>query len=157
MVAFFWRAVMSLTPLQTSRTHPPQSQQGDRGRSSLHFRTQDPGPRTQDPGPRTQDPGLRTRMAWARTKPLFSSVAPSAQLAVRGEGVMLGALLVLALVARIVRLDSLEPNLLPDEADHLSILYHVLAGYGPGLFDLSWDGNPAASLYPALPLLQLLG
>jgi 4-amino-4-deoxy-L-arabinose transferase-like glycosyltransferase len=69
----------------------------------------------------------------------------------------LTALLLVALLARIVGLDSIEPNVLPDEADHLTVLYRVLAGHGPGPFDLSWDGNPAASLYPALPFMVMLG
>jgi hypothetical protein len=54
-------------------------------------------------------------------------------------------------------LDSIEPNIMPDEADHLATLYQIAAGNGPGIFDLSWDGNPAASLYPALPFLTLFG
>ncbi len=62
-----------------------------------------------------------------------------------------------ALAARVVGLGRIEPNLLPDEADHLALMYRILAGHGPGPFDLSWDGNPAFSLYPSLLMVWLLG
>ena len=71
--------------------------------------------------------------------------------------VLLAVLLIGAPLTRLVGLDGIEPNILPDEADHLTLLYRILLGHGPGLFDLSWDGNPAASLYPAIPFLKLFG
>jgi hypothetical protein len=67
------------------------------------------------------------------------------------------ALLLVALVFRLVDPRGIEPNLLPDEADHVSTIYSILAGRGPGPFDLSWDGNPAFQLYPAVPFVALGG
>lgn len=66
-------------------------------------------------------------------------------------------MLAFGLLARLAALDSLEPNVQPDEADHLQVIYRILAGHGPGVFGLSWDGNPAASLYPGLVFVKLLG
>lgn len=68
----------------------------------------------------------------------------------------LAPLLAAALAARVVGMTDVEPSILADEADHLSTIYRILAGRGPGPFDLSWDGNPAFSLYPAVPFVALL-
>src|ERR1044072_5646928 len=73
------------------------------------------------------------------------------------ERAALACLLFLAAVTRIVNLDRLEPNILPDEADHLQLIYRILAGWGPNIFDLSWDGNPAASLYPGVLFASIFG
>ncbi|MFN8523034.1 MAG: NHL repeat-containing protein [Chloroflexota bacterium] len=69
---------------------------------------------------------------------------------------MLGllALFIIAILTRRIGVGDVEGNLLPDETDHLATMYRILAGYGPGPFDLSWDGNPAFQLYPSLPFLR---
>ncbi len=77
--------------------------------------------------------------------------------ALSGEIKALLALLALALGFRLIDLRGIEPNVLPDEADHVALIYRILAGYGPGPFDLSWDGNPAFSLYPAIPFVAAAG
>src|SRR3712207_4586807 len=75
----------------------------------------------------------------------------------RREPLVLTLITVAALAERIVWLDRLEPNVMPDEADNLQVLYRILAGRGPGPFGFSWDGNPVAALYPSLPFLYLFG
>ena len=74
-----------------------------------------------------------------------------------GERSLLAGVLLVALASRMVGPESIEPNILGDEADHLSTLYQILARGEPGPFGLSWDGNPAFSLYPAVPFLLLFG
>jgi hypothetical protein len=73
------------------------------------------------------------------------------------EWIGITAIMIGVLASRLVGIETIEQNVLPDEADHTSLLMQVAAGVGPGPFDLSWDGNPAFSLYPALPLLYLMG
>lgn len=72
------------------------------------------------------------------------------------EIVALGALLVVAFATRIGGGADIEPNILPDEADHLSTIYRIIAGRGPGPLELSWDGNPAFQLYPPIPFVLLV-
>src|SRR5215207_7901760 len=73
------------------------------------------------------------------------------------ELVALLEILTVAATFRLWGLDRIEPNVLPDEADHLTLMYQIMAGRGPGPFGLSWDGNPAFSLYPSLLFVWLLG
>ncbi len=75
----------------------------------------------------------------------------------RFELTALAALLLAALLMRVTGAEDVEPNILPDEADHLGTMYRILAGHGPGPFDLSWDGNPAFQLYPSLLFVALFG
>lgn len=91
-------------------------------------------------------PGSRP-MAVPSSRPFGRWVEPTAVL----------ALLSVALIVRVVGREEIEPNILPDEADHLALMYRILAGRGPSPFDLSWDGNPAFSLYPSLLALYLFG
>lgn len=94
---------------------------------------------------------------WARAGRALPALRLAVLLTAYAETAPLLILLALALLARLVGLGTLEPNILPDEADHLSLLYRILAGHGPSILQLSWDGNPAASLYPAIPFLLLFG
>ena len=93
--------------------------------------------------------------AFSRSRPMAvrSKLSPAR----RVELAALAALLLVAIAVRIVGMDEIEPNVLGDEADHLSTMYQIMAGRGPGPLDLSWDGNPAFQLYPSLVFVRLFG
>lgn len=73
------------------------------------------------------------------------------------EALPLLAVLVMATFVRVVGLDSIEPNVLPDEADNLQVVYHILAGTGPGPLGLSWDGQSILTQYFQALSLHVFG
>ena len=62
------------------------------------------------------------------------------------------AIMGLGTVLRLVSLTDVPPNVSPDEADNLQVVYHILAGTGPGFFGLDWKPSPAFSTYMIPPL-----
>jgi 4-amino-4-deoxy-L-arabinose transferase-like glycosyltransferase len=73
------------------------------------------------------------------------------------EALPLLAVLAVATFVRVIGLDSIEPNVLPDEADNLQVVYHVLAGTGPGPLGLSWDGQSIITHYFQALSLHVFG
>jgi hypothetical protein len=73
------------------------------------------------------------------------------------EVVVLAVLVAVSLGARLVALNSLEPNVNPDEADNITVAIRILAGNGPGIFGLGWDGNAALNIYVITYFLRILG
>lgn len=65
------------------------------------------------------------------------------------------ALLVGALLIRLVGLGSFPHNLMADEADNLSTIYGILFSGDPGPFGLDWKPSPAFSMYAAAPFVAL--
>ena len=61
--------------------------------------------------------------------------------------VTLAAIIALALFIRLFSLTDIPPNLVPDEADNLRIVYRIMADIGPGFFELDWKPQPAFSMY----------
>ena len=59
----------------------------------------------------------------------------------------LAAVLVFALVVRLILLTTVPVNVTADEADNLQFIYRVLAGNGPSWSGLDWHQSPAFSLY----------
>lgn len=65
--------------------------------------------------------------------------------------------LIVAVLVRTVGLDSIEPNVMPDEADNMQVVYHILSGTGPGILGLSWDGQSALTAYFMAFFMRLFG
>ena len=65
--------------------------------------------------------------------------------------------LTVAIVVRIANLGTVPPNVTADEADNLQVVYHILAGNGPGFFDLDWKPAPAFSVYVIAGFMQVFG
>ena len=59
----------------------------------------------------------------------------------------LAAIVAFALFIRLFALTDTPPNLVPDEADNLIIVYRIMADIGPGFFELDWKPQPAFSMY----------
>jgi len=55
-------------------------------------------------------------------------------------------ILIFALIIRLVAVTTVPVNVTADEADNLQVIYHILAGTGPGWFGLDWHQSPAFSL-----------
>lgn len=70
---------------------------------------------------------------------------------------LLVPLSVFALTIRLVSLSTIPPNVSPDEADNLRVVYHILVGKGPGFFDLDWKPAPAFSVYLISLLMRIFG
>lgn len=62
-----------------------------------------------------------------------------------------------ALTIRLVSLSTIPPNVSPDEADNLRVVYHILVGKGPGFFGLDWKPAPAFSVYVISLFMRILG
>jgi len=92
-----------------------------------------------------------------RTSLPLPTAALRVWLAVHPNVALVAALLLLALLVRVIGLDRIEPNIQADEADRLQLLYRWLAGQPLGIFDVAPDGNPSAAYYPALLFLKLFG
>ena len=76
------------------------------------------------------------------------------------EAVEFGPLLVLLAVAVAVRLlwlDQVPANVMPDEADNMADVYHILAGTGPGLIGFDWTQLPALNVYLMAGFVKLFG
>ena len=69
----------------------------------------------------------------------------------------LSAVMVFALVLRLYHLESVPSNVTADEADNLRIVYHILAGTGPGFFGLDWKPAPAFSTYVISGFMWVFG
>ena len=59
----------------------------------------------------------------------------------------LAAITVFALSIRLFSLTDIPLNLVGDEADNLLNVYRIMAGIGPGFFELDWKPQPAFSVY----------
>ena len=66
---------------------------------------------------------------------------------VNWAAVTLAGIIALALFLRLFSLTDIPPNLVPDEADNLLTVYRIMAGIGPGFFELDWKPQPAFSAY----------
>ncbi len=64
---------------------------------------------------------------------------------------------VFALTIRLVSLSTIPPNVSPDEADNLRVVYRILMGKGPGFFDLDWKPAPAFSVYVISLFMRIFG
>lgn len=74
-----------------------------------------------------------------------------------GPALALAVVLVIGAAVRLFGLDSLEPNVMPDEADNLQAVYRILVGRGPGLAGLSWNGEPSLNLHFMALCMHLFG
>ena len=63
----------------------------------------------------------------------------------------------LATTLRLVDLAHTPPNVTADEADNLQVIYHILAGTGPGLFGLDWKPAPAFSAHLIAGFIRVFG
>ena len=61
--------------------------------------------------------------------------------------VAIALIVLLAAVIRLVSLTDVARNVTADEADNLQVVYHIMAGEGPGFFGLDWKPNPAFSMH----------
>ncbi len=59
----------------------------------------------------------------------------------------LAAIIAFALLIRLVGLTDIPPNVIGDEAENLITVYRIMAGIGPGFFELDWKPQPAFSVY----------
>jgi hypothetical protein len=87
--------------------------------------------------------------------PFGAQPAPAS--ALRPEGLLFAAVLLLAALPRASGLASLEPSLLEEETLRLRLAYRLLAGHGPSGLALSPAGEPTTALYPLTVLVALLG
>lgn len=62
-----------------------------------------------------------------------------------------------ALTIRLVSLSTIPPNVSPDEADNLRVVYHILEGKGPGFLGLDWKPAPAFSVYVISLFMRIFG
>lgn len=72
-------------------------------------------------------------------------------------GLIFVLILVVALVLRLTNLQDTPPNVTSDEADNLQVVYHILAGNGPGFFGLDWKPAPAFNTYLIAGSLSIFG
>jgi 4-amino-4-deoxy-L-arabinose transferase-like glycosyltransferase len=70
---------------------------------------------------------------------------------------ILSALLVLALLVRLVRIDTIPGNLMLDEADNARNAYRILAGRGSGVTGLDWSQAPLFSMYVLAACIRVFG
>jgi len=75
----------------------------------------------------------------------------------RAEWIWLGAILFLALIVRVVNLNSVPLNLMCDEADNLGDCLEIMGGIGPGWYGLDWKPQPAFSVHVMTMFLRVLG
>lgn len=62
-----------------------------------------------------------------------------------------------ALTIRLVSLSTIPPNVSPDEADNLRVVYRILVSKGPGFFGLDWKPAPAFSVYVISLFMRIFG
>ncbi|MCL4369934.1 MAG: glycosyltransferase family 39 protein [Chloroflexi bacterium] len=74
-----------------------------------------------------------------------------------GELIPLVLVVGVALAARLVLLDRVPSNVMPDEADNMVDVYHVLAGTGPGLIGFDWTQLPALNVHLMAAFVRLFG
>jgi hypothetical protein len=67
------------------------------------------------------------------------------------------AVMAVALVIRLVRLETVPANATADETGFLREVYHILAGTGAGLFDFDWTPSPALSVYMMTAVMKVFG
>ncbi len=56
-------------------------------------------------------------------------------------------IVIFAMAIRLILVTTVPVNVTADEADNLQVIYHILAGTGPGWFGLDWHQSPAFSLH----------
>ena len=121
----------------------------------------DPGPLPATPTPprsAASAPMPRTQWIASASDGLAQARARLEKLGLYGwEAAALIAIVVLALMLRLVSLTSIPPNVLPDEADNLQVIYHIMADTGPGFFGIDWAQSPAFSLYLVSWFMQVFG
>ncbi|MBI2029025.1 glycosyltransferase family 39 protein [Candidatus Gottesmanbacteria bacterium] len=66
-------------------------------------------------------------------------------------------LIFLTLIVRVVKLDTIPPNINPDEADNMRVILRIVSGKGPSFFGFDWKPAPAFSMYMYLPIYLLMG
>ena len=76
---------------------------------------------------------------------------------ISGTTVALAAIVAVAAVVRLVSLTDVPPNVSPDEADNLLVIYHIMADEGPGFFGLDWKPSPAFSMYLTSAFIRVFG
>lgn len=91
-----------------------------------------------------------------------SWLAPAKREPVAREGdalelVGLLPIMAFALAVRLVWLDRIPTNVMPDEADNMSDVYHILAGTGPGLIGLDWTQLPALNVHLMALVVRIFG
>ncbi|MHB0870893.1 MAG: glycosyltransferase family 39 protein [Chloroflexota bacterium] len=77
-----------------------------------------------------------------------------------GEAIGLAGLLLVvavALAARLLLLGQVPTNVMPDEADNMSDVYHILAGTGPDLIGFDWTQLPAFNVHLMAAFARLFG
>ena len=74
-----------------------------------------------------------------------------------GELLSLLLVLIVALLARLALLDRIPTNVMPDEADNMVDVYHILAGNGPPLIGFDWTQLPAFNVYLMAGFVRLFG
>lgn len=62
-----------------------------------------------------------------------------------------------ALITRILFLDQVPTNVMPDEADNMVDVLHILAGTGPGLIGFDWTQLPALNVHLMAAFVRLFG
>ncbi|HEX2923488.1 MAG TPA: glycosyltransferase family 39 protein, partial [Chloroflexota bacterium] len=62
-----------------------------------------------------------------------------------------------AVAVRLIWLDHVPTNVMPDEADNMADVYHILAGTGPSLIGFDWTQLPALSVYLMAGFVKLIG
>ncbi len=75
----------------------------------------------------------------------------------RHEALPLLLVVALAFAVRILLLDQVPTNVMPDEADNMSDVHHILSGTGPDLIGLDWTQLPAFSVYLMAFFVKLCG
>lgn len=73
------------------------------------------------------------------------------------ERIALTAVLALSLFFRMLWLDRVPGNIMPDEADNLWTIFRIYETGKPGLFGLDWKPQPALSMYMFIGSMKLFG
>jgi hypothetical protein len=73
------------------------------------------------------------------------------------ETILLFFVLAIALSIRLVYLDQVPTNVMPDEADNMVDAYHILTGTGPDLIGLDWTQLPALNVHIMAFFLRFTG
>ena len=74
-----------------------------------------------------------------------------------GELIPLFLVVGFALAVRLLLLDSVPTNVMPDEADNMVDVYHILAGTGPGLIGFDWTQLPALNVHLMAVFVRVFG
>ena len=74
-----------------------------------------------------------------------------------GEAIPLLLVTVSALAVRLAFLDQVPTNVMPDEADNMVNVYHILVGTGPDLIGLDWTQLPALNVHLMAAMVRVFG